>query len=365
VPTPIRKASFLSSSKAALPGGLLFLEKCGRPIGGRQARGPLRVEVLKPRRRLCRCFTGRSQNADEEAPCSPLPPTLPSRRRTLSPFLAACVGVPALLLLPGGAAANGGWRLVLDTRFNGHSVPRPWRPYTGYSNAPGGSYWLPKHCVVRHGRLNMIEKHERRGPGRGHYFTADGGGWYSCAVRAGTPRHHARSDSVDHRVSFRARVVRSRHGIVSHRNLPLWWPRDGGWPAAGEEDWMENDGSLSGRGGAWHSHFHYSPGNLEYRVAYPSVSVTRWHIYVQERRAHSIRVWIDGRLAYRRRLTSAKLPDTIKQPVFQQENPIAGPPRRTTGREVIQIDWVKIKVPRRLAAVEGRGCGARIRTLTT
>jgi hypothetical protein len=275
-------------------------------------------------------------------------PIAPSRIRLLLPLALAAALLAGAVVHPAPASAARHWKLVVHSRFNRHSLPRVWRAYNGYSKAPGGSYWLRRHCFVRHGHLNLVEKHERSGPGRGRYFGSNGAGWYSCAVRAGSHRRHAPSDSIDHRLSFRARVVRSHvRGVISHRNLPLWSPRGSSAPAAGEEDWMENDGSLSARAGTWHSHFHYARTNKQYKVAYPGLRVTRWHTYVQERRSHRIRVWIDGRRIYSRKLSSRQLPDTVKQPVFQQENPIDGPPHGTRGREVIQIDWVKIKVLRR------------------
>ena len=43
--------------------------------------------------------------------------------------------------------------------------------------------------------------------------------------------------------------------------------------------------------------------------------------------------------------SSTELPDTIKHPTFQQENPNFVPPAGTTGSEEIQIDSIQIDVP--------------------
>ena len=244
--------------------------------------------------------------------------------------------------------ADSGWVEVVRTTFDGPegtaasgALPAPWGAYRYPNSRSNGGWYRPEHVVISNGVCSLVQKWDPSGPAAGTsrtgYENTTGAGWYQGTIRAGNI-----SNSIDHRTTFRMRIVPSGvSGVVSHRNLPLWWPVSGTWPVEGEEDFFENNGSYN----TFSAFFHYGSINSWVYVGYPVIDATQWHVYTHERSNHRIRVWIDGTLVIDRQLSSIELPDTLKQPVFQQENPSTGPPPGKLGEEQIQIDWIVIAKP--------------------
>ena len=244
------------------------------------------------------------------------------------------------------ASAPDGWTNVIDSDFTAEGVlPAPWKAYNFANSVPSGGYYLDSHVVVSGGTLSLVQKYEPSGPARNAYYSSDGGGWYQGTIYA----HDGPWDSVDHRTTVRMRIL-STNGISSHRNLPLWWPNSGNAPSDGEEDYFESDGvwwpPLNGREEP-RSFFHYSWNNSFVYWIWNPIDVSKWHTYRFERKAHKITIWIDDMVnpVWSQQYSSYELPDTIKHPVFQQENPDYRPPSGTTGSDEIQIDSIKIDVP--------------------
>jgi hypothetical protein len=239
-----------------------------------------------------------------------------------------------------------GWRNVVSTDFTTDGVlPAPWKAYNFANSQPGGGYYLASHAVVAGGMVSLVQKYESSGPARNPYYSSTGAGWYQGTIYA----TGGGVDSVDHRTTVRMRIV-STNGISSHRNLPLWWPNSENAPIDGEEDFFETDG-------VWwpatngveqpRSFFHYSATNRFVYWIWNPIDVSQWHTYRFERRNHKITIWVDNMTTpiWSQQYSSFELPDTIKHPTFQQENPNFLPPPGTTGSEQIQIDSIQIDVP--------------------
>ncbi len=238
------------------------------------------------------------------------------------------------------------WQNVASTDFTTDGVlPAPWKAYNFANSVASGGYYLASHAVVSGGMVKLVQKYESSGPARNPYYSSTGAGWYQGTIYASG----GGVDSVDHRTTVRMRIV-STNGITSHRNLPLWWPNSGNAPLDGEEDFFETDG-------AWwpavngveqpRSFFHYSSTNRFVYWIWTPIDVTQWHTYRFERRNHKITIWVDDMTTpiWSQQYSSTELPDTIKHPTFQQENPNFVPPAGTTGSEEIQIDSIQIDVP--------------------
>jgi len=235
---------------------------------------------------------------------------------------------------------------VINTNFTTDGVlPAPWQAYNFANSQAGGGYYLASHAVVSGGILSLIQKYESSGPARNQYYSSSGAGWYQGAIYAAGGAW----DSVDHRTTVRLRIL-STNGITSHRNLPLWWPNANNAPSGGEEDYFESDGVWWPRVNGTEqprSFFHYSSNNSFVYWIWNGIDVSQWHTYRFERKADKITIWIDDMTTpvWSQQFSSTQLPDTIKHPVFQQENPNFLPPSGTTGSEEIQIDWVAIDTP--------------------
>jgi len=239
-----------------------------------------------------------------------------------------------------------GWQNVINSDFTTDGVlPAPWKAYNFANSVAGGGYYLASHVVVSGGNLSLVQKYESSGPARNAYYSSTGAGWYQGTIYAqGGPW-----DSVDHRTTVRMRIV-STNGISSHRNLPLWWPNANNAPSGGEEDYFESDGVWWPRINGTEqprSFFHYSANNSFVYWIWQPIDTSQWHTYRFERRAHKVTIWIDDMTTpiWSQQYSSTELPDTIKHPIFQQENPNFVPPSGTTGSEQIQIDSIQIDVP--------------------
>jgi hypothetical protein len=239
-----------------------------------------------------------------------------------------------------------GWTNVINSGFTTDGVlPAPWRAYNFANGQAGGGYYLGSHVVISGGILSLVQKYESSGPARNPYYSSTGAGWYQGTIYAqGGPW-----DSVDHRTTVRMRIV-STNGITSHRNLPMWWPNANNAPSGGEEDYFESDGVWWPRTNSAEqprSFFHYSSNNSFVYWIWNPIDVSQWHTYRFERKAHKITIWIDDMTTpvWSHQYSSTELPDTIKHPIFQQENPNFVPPSGTTGSEQIQMDWVTIDTP--------------------
>ena len=239
-----------------------------------------------------------------------------------------------------------GWRNVVSTDFTTNGVlPAPWKAYNFANSVAGGGYYLASHAVVSGGMVSLVQKYESSGPARNPYYSSTGAGWYQGTIYASG----GGVDSVDHRTTVRMRIV-STNGITSHRNLPLWWPNSGNAPLDGEEDFFETDGrwwpAVNGVEQP-RSFFHYASTNRFVYWIWTPIDVTQWHTYRFERRNHKITIWVDNMTTpiWSQQYSSTELPDTIKHPTFQQENPNFVPPAGTTGSEEIQIDSIQIDVP--------------------
>ena len=219
------------------------------------------------------------------------------------------------------------------------------RRTTSPTRSPVAATTWPRTRSCRAGWSSSSRSTSRAAPRRNPYYSSTGAGWYQGTIYASG----GGVDSVDHRTTVRMRIV-STNGITSHRNLPLWWPNSGNAPLDGEEDFFETDG-------AWwpavngveqpRSFFHYSSTNRFVYWIWTPIDVTQWHTYRFERRNHKITIWVDDMTTpiWSQQYSSTELPDTIKHPTFQQENPNFVPPAGTTGSEEIQIDSIQIDVP--------------------
>jgi hypothetical protein len=243
------------------------------------------------------------------------------------------------------APVASGWTNVINTDFTSDGVlPAPWKAYDFANSLAGGGYYLPSHVVVSGGIASLVEKYEASGPARNSYYTADGGGWYQGTIYAAGSGPWV---SVDHRTTVRMRIV--SNGVTSHRGLPMWWPESGNGGTDGEEDFFESDGvwwpPIGGQEQP-RSFFHYG-GNTQVYWIWNPIDLSQWHTYRFERLAHKITIWVDDMTTpvWSQQYSSTELPDTLKHPIFQQENPNFLPPSGTTGSEEIQIDWVQVDVP--------------------
>jgi hypothetical protein len=243
------------------------------------------------------------------------------------------------------------WVVTVNSQFNGtrgrladDALPAPWSAYRYPNSRYNGGWYRPEHCVIANGMLSLVQKYDPTGPAAGTRrvgYEPDGGGWYQCAVTT-----EPEVDAVDYRLTMRLRVVPSGlPDVISHRNMPLRWPRSEIWTSDGEENFFENDGSLATSAGAFSVFLHYGADNRLIRLPYPALDVTQWHTYRQQRLNHRVSVWIDDVLVIDKQLTAVELPDTLKRVVFQQENPRTGSPRGVIGQEKIQLDWVVIEKP--------------------
>jgi hypothetical protein len=218
------------------------------------------------------------------------------------------------------------WRTVVNDRFSKRGPPPAhWSPYDGPYGSGAHNCARPSHNFVSGGYLHLLMKYRLSGK--------CGAGWYTGGMKL-----RAVYASVDQRITLRWRIA--ARGVHGHRVIPMRWP-EGNWPEAGEEDFCEST-SLS----HCFTFLHYAPENRQKYHRY-RVDLTRWHVWRFSRRDHVLRVF-RGRLRkpiWVYRGSSLTLPDTLKRVVLQQECSLTGCPTRTSGREDIRIDWIRIEVP--------------------
>jgi hypothetical protein len=221
--------------------------------------------------------------------------------------------------------SSGGWQNVLNDQFDSGGVPSHWILYDGpYGSGPKNCA-TPSHVSVSGGSMRMLMRYESSGK--------CGAGWYTAGMMVAN-----QFGGNDQRLTVRFRIVRS--GVSAHHVLPMRWPTQGSWPAAGEEDYCEGD-SLS----ACQTFLHYSSSNSQVSHAY-SFDLSQWHTLRFERRNFVMKAYIDNMSTpvWTYLGSSTTLPDTFKRTVLQQECQ-SSCPSGSSGTEEIQIDWLTIDAP--------------------
>jgi len=230
------------------------------------------------------------------------------------------------------------WRNVVDDRFTSIRIPAHWQLYRGpYKNWPHNCT-SPTHDYVSDGHLNIVEKYEAAKPAR--VPCPYGAGWYTGGLKIDPVAPYVGNDQ---RVTVRYRVV-SRGGVVSNHIIPMRWPAGRkGVPDMnrGEEDFLDTH-TLTG------GHFLVYPGlhgGPRIRSSLLSIRMTRWHTFRLTQFSHTIYAYIDDMTtpvwSYHGDATT--IPDVERTTVLQQECPHPhGCPRKTSGTEDIQVDWITI-----------------------
>ena len=221
--------------------------------------------------------------------------------------------------------SGGGWQNVLTDNFDSGGVPSHWSLYDGpYGSGPHNCA-TPSHVSVSGGSMRMLMRYELSGK--------CGAGWYT-----GGMMFASQYGGNDQRLTLRFRIVNG--GVIGHHVIPMRWPTQASWPAAGEEDYCEGD-ALSG----CQTFLHYSSSNQQVHHAY-SFDLSQWHTVRFERRDFVVRAYIDNMSTpvWTYSGASGTLPDTFKRAVLQQECQ-SSCPSGTTGTEEIQIDWLTIDDP--------------------
>ncbi len=224
----------------------------------------------------------------------------------------------------GGSPA--GWLTVVDDEFDSAGLSSWWRSYDGPYGSGAGNCAVPSHAVVSGGYLHLIMSYETSSS------LPCGAGWYTAGLVLNG------YSSIDQRVTVRFRVVDS--GVAGHFIIPMRWPDNGGWPAAGEEDYCETDTAT-----ACMTFLHYSAANQQNWHSY-TVDMTQWHTFRFQRLNHVVSTFIDNMTTpvWTFAGDSSTLPDTLKHVVLQQECQ-SSCPVGTAGSEDIQIDWITVENP--------------------
>jgi len=208
--------------------------------------------------------------------------------------------------------------------FNRGGVPAHWHLYDGRYGSGTRSCAAPSQVTVSGGALQLRESY--RASGR------CGAGWYTAGMAL------SGFSAVDQEVTVRWRVV--RRGVSSHHIIPMRWPDDESRWTESEEDWCEGS-SVS----ACSSFLHYgSTGSdkISHRYAFDQRS---WHTISVTRLGYSVRVRIDGALAWSFTGSPSNTALRVRKHVVLQQEARATPASRTA-TEDIQIDWIKVAVPR-------------------
>jgi hypothetical protein len=233
------------------------------------------------------------------------------------------------------------WTNVIDDRFNGPHVPSHWQRYHApYANAPNNCT-SPSHDYVSGGYLHLVEKYEHSRPaGVSCPYAA---GWYTGGLKLDPVGRYVANDQ---RVTLRYRIV-SRDGIVSHHVIPMRWPtrHKSRGTHRGEEDFLETDTLTGG-----HFLLYETRGRRIRSSLYP-LDMTQWHTVRFVQLSHAIYAYVNDmtRSAWAYRGNSTTIPHVLRTTVLQQEcSHSNGCPTQKTGREDIEIDWIKVDTARKV-----------------
>lgn len=243
------------------------------------------------------------------------------------------------------------WTNVVDDQFNGSTIPRHWRLYHApYGDGPHNCT-SATHDYVSDGSLHLVEHYEHSAPpGVSCPYEA---GWYTGGMKLDPVAPYVGDDQ---RVTLRYRIV-SRGGVVSHHIIPMRWPADQNAAHGthmGEEEFLETDTVTSG-------HFLlYGRDAERIRSSLYRLDMTQWHTVRFTQLSHTVYAYFDDMTTplWTYHGSSATIPNLPRTTVLQQEcSHTNGCPRATTGREDIQIDWIKVDT----APAAGRGRRGRIK----
>jgi hypothetical protein len=242
------------------------------------------------------------------------------------------------------AASPSGWITVLDDRFDVGLVPAHYTLYNGLDGWTGNGCFAPSHVFVSGGYLHLLMSYESTTPA-GAANCPYSAGWYTgglsiASAYQGAPYNMANNDQ---RVTVRFRIL-STGGVVSHRIIPMRWPAV---PQTtqndGEEDFCENDGSLTG----CKTFMHYGSNNAYVWSQY-IIDLSQWHTIQATQLNHTVSVSIDGVPMWSYTGDATTVPDVTRRLVLQQEcqhYTIPNCPTNTAGTEDIQVDWITVENP--------------------
>ena len=217
------------------------------------------------------------------------------------------------------------WRTVVYDDFNSGGVPSHWRAYNGPYDA--GSCALPSHNVVHDGYLHLKFYYEGSS-------TAGkcGAAWYSGGLTLTRDL-----SAVSQRVTVRFRVVQSG-GVSAHRVIPMRSPDIGG-DNGGEQDYCESTPVT------FCSTFIHWRDMLGRDRKKFFLDLTQFHTFQVTRNAYRVTVKIDGKLMWDFTGNSTSLPPWLHHVVLQQECIKTGCPTTKSGKEDIQIAWIRVENP--------------------
>lgn len=253
------------------------------------------------------------------------------------------VGIALFLLTPSAVdsppfGSSPGWTNVLDDQFNSKHIPGHWQLYhSPYANAPNNCT-SPSHDYAAGGYLHLVEKYEPSQPaGVSCPYTA---GWYTGGLKLDPVDRYIGNDQ---RVTLRYRIV-SRDGVVSHHIIPMRWPTRHKSPRnahRGEEDFLETDTLTAGHFLLYES----ASGGGRIRSSLYRMDMTQWHTVRFVQLSHVVSAYIDdmAHSVWTFHGDSATIPDILRTTVLQQEcSHSNGCPTGTTGREDIELDWIRV-----------------------
>jgi hypothetical protein len=110
----------------------------------------------------------------------------------------------------------------------------------------------------------------------------------------------------------------------------------------GEEDFCESSSTATCT-----TFLHYGDDENTQVMRRYKFDQTQWHTLRFVRRNLTVSAYIDDLSApvWTYQGSAETLPETFKRTVLQQECPVRGCPRRSSGFEDIQIDWITVERP--------------------